>query len=379
MAARRLRKNSNLPINLYVEKKNGKLYFKYRHPVTKIFFSMGSSKAEAVSSARLLNSQLMAETDLVSKVLGTNNKTMSHLIERFRKEKLPEKEYKPAVEYSWGKWLDRIKRDLGDHEIESLDVQSIATYLDQGFENNSYINHRKVLKDLFKFAKTKGLFSSDRMNPAEMTYSKPAKEKIRKRLTLEEFRALHEIAPRWIKIAMELSLLTLQGRNEVVKMKFEDFENGVLRVVREKIEEHEHSHLRISASKIQEILKRSRNSGIVSPYIVHRRPERKVEAKGRTHWTQVTPDYLTKAFSKLVDSLDVFSEIPPEQRPTFHEIRSLGSWLYKKEGYDNKTYVQPLMAHADEKTTEEYQSGHEVTWIDVSADLDIDSLINTKY
>lgn len=379
MATRRLRKNSDLPQNLYRETKKGKVYYKYRHPVKKIFFSMGSSKPEAFAAARILNAQLMGETDLIRKVLATTNKTMAHLIERFREERLPEKGYKPAVEYNWGKWLDRLKRDLGGLEIESLDVQFIASYLDENFQNNSYINHRKVLKELFTFAINKGLFPSDRMNPAEVTYAKPAKEKVRRRLTLEGFNAIHQIAPRWIKIAMELSLLTLQGRNEVVKMKFDDFENGVLKVVREKIEEHEHSHLKISASKLQDILKRSRNSGIASPYVVHRRPERKVKAKGRTHWTQVAPDYLTKAFSKLVDSLEVFAEIPAEERPTFHEIRSLGSWLYKKNGYDNKTYVRPLMAHADEKTTAEYQSGHEETWIEVSADLDIDSLINTKY
>lgn len=379
MAARRLRKNSNLPQNLYVETKNGKQYFKYKHPISKVSFSMGSSRPEAISAARLLNSQLMGEPDLVRKVLGTANRDMAELIDRFKTEKLPEKGYKPNVNQNWLYWLERLKKDLGKEEIESMNVQFIASYLDKNFENNSYINHRKVLKELFKFATTKGLFPSDRMNPAEVTYSKPAKEKARKRLTLEGFNAVHEVAPRWIKVAMELSLLTLQGRNEVVKMKFDDFENGVLKVVRQKIEEHEHSHLKISTSKLQEILQRSRSSGIVSPYIVHRRPERKVDAKDRTHWTQVTPDYLTKAFSKLVDSLDVFSKLPPEQRPTFHEIRSLGSWLYKKNGYDNKTYVRPLMAHADEKTTEEYQSGHEVTWIEVSADLDIDSLIDTKY
>jgi len=61
----------------------------------------------------------------------------------------------------------------------------------------------------------------------------------------------------------------------------------------------------------------------------------------------------------------------PRERPTFHEIRALGAWLYEKQGFDRSGYVQQLMAHADEKMTEHYQSGHEQKWVRVRAELDL--------
>lgn len=376
MAARRLRKNQNLPQNLYVDTKKGTTYFKYRHPVDGSFHALGTSRSEAIAAARLLNSRLMAEPDRVRAVLGLSNKTLSHLIERYKAEQLPTKGYTPDTNQSWLYWMDRIKKDLGDRLVESFDVETIAAYLDSNFKKYSYINHRKVMKDLFRFAANKGLFPSDRMNPAEVTYAKPVTEKKRRRLNMDQFVALHKAAPSWLQIAMELSLLTLQGRYEVVTMKFEDYRNGQLDVVRKKIEKHEHSHLSIQSQKLEKILTRARESGIASPFIVHRRPDRKISAENRTHWTQVLPDYLSKKFSALVDRLPEFQDIPADERPTFHEIRSLGSHLYKKSGYDNESYVQPLMAHADVKTTEGYQSGHEVNWISVSADLDLSEWID---
>lgn len=377
MAARRTRKNALLPQNLYTDKKGNKVYFKYRHPIAKTWHSMGTCRAEAIAAARELNSRLMGEPDLVRSVLGLTGRDMEYLVKRFKEEKLPEKRYTPDVKRNWGYWLNRIQTDLGERTIESIDVEFIASYLDQNFTRHSYGNHRKVLKELFKFAVNKGLYPSDRMNPAEVTYSKPVEEKIRERMTIEQFIAVHKDAPEWLKIAMELSLLTLQGRSEVLNMRFDDYQDGRIKVIRKKVQKHEHSHLEISSSELAKIIERARESGIPSPFIVHRRPGRKVSAKGRKHWTQITPDYLTKEFSRLVDSLDIFKKIPLEKRPTFHEIRSLGSWLYKQEGYDNNSYVRPLMAHADERMTKKYQSGHETIWIPVSADLNLDQIVDT--
>jgi hypothetical protein len=63
--------------------------------------------------------------------------------------------------------------------------------------------------------------------------------------------------------------------------------------------------------------------------------------------------------------------------PSFHEIRSLGSYLYSKAGFNNEEYVQPLMAHADVEMTKKYQSGHQITWTKVRADLDIKSILKS--
>ena len=50
-----------------------------------------------------------------------------------------------------------------------------------------------------------------------------------------------------------------------------------------------------------------------------------------------------------------------DQRPTFHEIRSLSIWLGEKAGYD----MQKRAAHSDRAMTEAYKHGHEQEWIRV--------------
>jgi hypothetical protein len=66
--------------------------------------------------------------------------------------------------------------------------------------------------------------------------------------------------------------------------------------------------------------------------------------------------------------------MPKEQRPTSHEIRSLGSWLYEKAGY-SQGYVQALMAYSDEKMMAYYQAGHEQKWMTVAVELSLKSIL----
>ena len=85
----------------------------------------------------------------------------------------------------------------------------------------------------------------------------------------------------------------------------------------------------------------------------------------------MTPDYLTKAFSQERDDSKAYDHIPVNERPTFHEIRALGAWLYEQQGFA-QDYIQGLMGHADVKMTEHYQAGHgpeAVIYRKVKADL----------
>ncbi|WP_365693010.1 tyrosine-type recombinase/integrase [Pseudomonas sp.] len=50
--------------------------------------------------------------------------------------------------------------------------------------------------------------------------------------------------------------------------------------------------------------------------------------------------------------------MPAGERPTFHEIRVLGAWLYEQQKFPQE-YIQALMGHSDEKMTKHYQEGHE--------------------
>lgn len=204
-------------------------------------------------------------------------------------------------------------------------MKAVAEYLDDNFQRDSYIKYRAMLVGLFRFAIMKGLYPADAGNPAEITYAKSDYEKARRRMTLAQFWEIHEKADPWMQLAMEVALITLQGRAEVINMKYSDYQDKVLKVIRQKSSKHEHSHLMIHCPQLEDIIARSRQSGIASPYIIHRRPERKVQAKSRDHWTKLTPNHFTAEFRKVRDKCESFKNMPRQHRPTFHEIRALGS------------------------------------------------------
>jgi len=372
--APRKRKYKQLEPNLYQATVKGKTYYRYQHPITGKYHGMGADRAKANAAARILNAKLIPDTDsLADRVLSSSDIAFSEVIDRFTVEILDQKQTSKGTRQNYQYRLKRFREDLGDKLVRSFTVKDCAEYLDANFERDSYIKHRGTLVELFRFAVVKGLIDS---NPAEVTYAKSQQtQKQRQRMTISQYKAIHKAAPDWLKIAMELALVTLQGRWEVTHMRFDQIQDDSLYVVREKTKGNDWAHLKIQLTpQLQSIVQEARQSGIASPYIVHRRPQRVKPNKETDHWSQIAPNTFTAEFRKVRDSVIAISVIPKERRPTFHEIRALGSHLYEKAGY-SRSYVQKLMAHGDEKMTEHYQSGHEQKWVAVEAGLDLDSLI----
>ena len=92
---------------------------------------------------------------------------------------------------------------------------------------------------------------------------------------------------------------------------------------------------------------------------IHYSPKARKRAQldAKLHWNAVTPDNLTKSFAQARDDSKAYEELPPGERPTFHEIRALGAWLYEQQNFAQE-YIQGLMGHADVKMTKHYQAGH---------------------
>lgn len=106
---------------------------------------------------------------------------------------------------------------------------------------------------------------------------------------------------------------------------------------------------------------------------IHYKPKsrRREQIDAKDHWTSVTPDYLTKEFSKARDAAQAYDHVPAGERPTFHEIRALGAWLYEQQEFP-QAYIQAFMGHADEKMTRHYQDGHDtkqIEYVEVGAEL----------
>ncbi|MFC7296050.1 phage integrase Arm DNA-binding domain-containing protein [Marinobacter aromaticivorans] len=350
-------KNRALPPNLYSS--NGGKSYQYRHPVTGKFHGMGVSRAAAIAAAKELNAMLMPDNDLVGKVLG--RVTVRQHAKWWLENIAPEREYKKSTLEMYQVQMRKLIAAMGDTAVEDVDVQDLAKLLeDHSARTANQI--RQVAVDLFRVAVSRGLRPD---NPAEATLKRREK-KARQRLTQAQYDAIHARCPRWAQNAMDLALITLQRRGDVSRMRFDDVRDGRLFVVQEKTEKYDTGYLAIAVGpKLDKVIKRCRDD-LASPYLVHRRPERKIKDRaGMDHWTQVKPQMITRAFAEARDESELFDGVPENERPTFHEIRALGIKNLKDKGVD----PQKLAGHATAKMTSNYDSGHEeIRWVEVAAE-----------
>ena len=165
---------------------------------------------------------------------------------------------------------------------------------------------------------------------------------------------------------MDLSLVTLLRREDVVSLKFADVRDGFLWVVPLKIEGSTLVKLKIRVDEqLSSLLWQARDS-VLSPFVVHRLPDRArpsdKRATARQHHTQVMPEQLTRAVQDAREAAGVAGGNPP----SFHEIRRLGGALPSEAGWTVEQ-VQGLMGHYSLSMTEHYLEGHDTPWQEVQA------------
>jgi integrase len=368
-------KNRDLPANLYP---NGK-YWQYRNPITGKKTSINQPKAAAIKLAKQANAKLLpmmaGDGALLALLTSEPARTFAHLLERFEVEWLPTRSYAASSLKQIKFKLARYRADLGGLMVGQLDVLEVAKYLDQ-YTNNSYTKNRLLLVQVFAFAVAKGL--ADR-NIAELTLVKQEAEKKRQRHTAEGIAAILAYAgtPEWLGRAIRLGLVSLQRREDIVSWSKSaaDLEQNIIKVSPGKTQGYDNPvHLEIvMGAELRGVVLECMRSPVVCPYLIHypAKARRRGQLDAKLHWNAVTPDYLTREFSRVRDESRAYQDIPNDERPTFHEIRALGAWLYEKQGFPQE-YIQALMGHADVKMTEHYQAGHgskEVEFLRVGADL----------
>ena len=360
MAARpRKRKHRGLEPNLY---ESGGTYI-YRNPKTGKRHGMGSDKGKAQAAARVLNARLVQGADLVARVDGTDGITLAHAAKGFQADRVDTATKLAAGTRANKRYaLQRIIKDRGDMPLEQITTRWCAEYLDEHYKGEPYRYHRSVLHQVFQYARTKGWMDSNPLEPTAKSDTGYTKQ--RRRLTPRQFKAIYDKAEPWFQIAMELGLVCLFGRAEVVAARYEHIVDGHLRYIRKKTRSRSHSaYVAITLTPaIEDIIQRSRLLPPVSPYIVHRVHKRiTAETRARSHWSQVTEDMISKEFAKLRVKLPEIARLDPRQQPSFHEIRSLGSKLLEDRGASLED-IQALMGHAESDTTEIYLDGHGIRW-----------------
>lgn len=360
---KRTAKNRALPDNLYP---NG-AYWRYRNPITGKVTSINKPLADAIKLARAANAKLaplMAEdAQLLSLITGDDAPTVRRLCDRFELEYLPTRGLAASTLNEIRIKLERYRADLGALMVGQLDVLAVADYLDQ-FENNAYTKHRGLLVQVFDFAVAKGLAER---NCAEMTLRKRESEKVRQRHTLEGVQKIlaASTTPDWLRRAIRLALLSLQRREDLVTLKRADVDmaEGLIRVSPGKTENYGAPvHLEIEmGGDLRAVVQECLADPIAGPTLLRYKPRarRREQIEAKESWSAITPDYLTKEFRKARDAAGAYDDIDdPMARPTIHELRALGAWLYEQQGFERE-YVQALMGHASEDMTAYYQAGHE--------------------
>lgn len=351
--APRQRKASNRPLPPNTRERDG--YYTYRNPVDGVEYGLGRNVRDAVSQAMEANMKLaglIVRPRLVDRLTGEESRT-------------------------WGKWCDEFERLLLERDAAANTLRtrkSQIVRLRRTFPESSPAASIDTLacSDTLKTIKAEGkartaqAFRSflidcfDRMiaagwrkdNPARVTDEVKVKVR-RSRLTMELFQRLYkrtELA--WLRNAMALALVSGQPRECVAAAQFSDIREGIWWNERGKTGARIALPLELKLDcfgmSLEDVVRQCRTTGVLSKHLVHQTQR----AKGARLGKKMHVDMITRVFSAELDSLG--EDWGGKDGPTFHEIRSLSSRLYKTQGNVNP---QELLGHRDPRTTAVYTDG----------------------
>jgi integrase len=339
--------------------------------------------------ARQAAAALAAWVDKERKILLLDHgrSTIGALVDRWEQDRLQFMPWDTGTRRNMLAKMRRIKRELGTRTIASTDRMFIEDWLSSFCQTADQFNDwRYALVLLWQLAVVRKLsdFCEPELVPARSTSKKlEMNRKRRRRLDVEGFQDIHKMAPAWLQLAMEQSLVTLQPRLEICNLQHTHYHDGYLFVIRDKVSgDSDMAFIKIAMTdQLDDIRRRSLMlDSIASPFVIHRAPERRRRGwtEGKPHWTYVNPDYLSKGFAEARDKIERFSSMPARERPTFHEIRSLGARSYRKFGVSEEA-IQALMTHAHKRTTQIYLDHGETAltdddYVSVTATLRLDDL-----
>lgn len=353
MARQRLAKNRGLPPNLY---QNTAGYFYYVNPRNKETKGLGRDKAKACAQARAANAVLatMKENSLADWVAGTASISLSEWVPQYKK--LWEEKTNPAGNTlrNASTYLRKIEAaDFAWMKLKDIGTAHVAQFIEAAEKASgaaSAIALRSRLQDVFRMAETRGLVEQGR-NPVDATYI-PSREVMRERLTLEQFYAIRDKAPLYLKRAMNLALVTGQRRDDITNLKFSDVKDGYLFVVQGKSQGAVKLQLdtRIRLSKVNmsigEAIQDCRDL-IVSRYLIHH-VEHVASVKPGD---QVPANGLSNTFQRAREAAGITAS-EGRTPPSFHEIRSLAQRLYREEY--GAAFAQAMLGHKNETMTAKY-------------------------
>lgn len=387
MAARprTTRKTHSLPEHLYYDARYGTYRIKL---INGKYKSLGADRDTAVAITREYNLVARPQIGITVESLLYGDPMLSQpfavhvpkLLERIIREEQPSDDFMKTMQND----AQRAIAFFSEIPGSQINLKHITDYINQWHGDASpNVQNRKIswLQKLFSYAVDEGLMPD---NLAAKKKKRRLEPKKRQRLKLEWYRQIHAAAPLWLQTAMDLSLQTTHARLEISRIKYKiakpgsrscgciwfnepkmtpaGLVYGTLYIHRQKVKQKEASHVAIPIGQaLKNIIDRSRDR-LISDYVVHRLPTKCSNplSKKVKHISQLTPDYISRGFSKVRDEVGCCNHLTLEQRPTFHEIRALAAHLFSEMGID----PQSRMAHTDAKSTKIYTQDH-VDWVHV--------------
>lgn len=377
MAARPRSHKISVP-NLYckLDKRTGKIYWQYKHPLSGRFHSLGTDESEAKQVATEANMiiaeqrtrQILSVNDRLARMKGKRTDiTVTEWLDKYmaiQEERLKHNELRPNSFKQKNKPVRLFREHCGlQHlkDITTLDIAEITDAIKAEGHNRMAQVVRLVLIDVFKEAQHSGHVPPG-YNPAQAT-KQPRNKVTRQRLSLDEWKKIYTSAEQqepYLQCGMLLALITGQRLGDICNMQFKDIWDDMLHVEQEKTGSRLAIPLDLKCDAIglslRDVISKCRDA-VVSKYLVHFRHTSAQAIRG----DQVSTSSLTTTFKKARDKSGLNWD--KGTAPTFHEQRSLSERLYREQGVD----TQKLLGHKTQKMTDRYNDDRGKDWVIVSA------------
>lgn len=363
----RRRYRKDLPKNLTY--RSGRDSFAYRDPITKKEINLGKVHPDDAIDQAIEANQHYRKNEkmprLLDRIMGTAEITVSEWIKKY-KALLDKRELSHHTLRQRTAQLAVIDEAMGPLLMPNVSTKTIAKfiniYVDSG-KKSTAATMRSLLNNMFKEAIADGIATN---NPVAITRSQTPITQ-RERLTEASMIAIYEQALKvervkpWMARSIELALLTGQRREDICTVRVDEVKDMRLWVIQGK------TGAKISITTdlslqlgpyhfvLSEVITRCLSTG-PSEYIINSQTRK----SGRQSGDPLNPDTLSKTFAKLRQKTALqFTDSPP----SFHEIRSLSSRMYKEQY--GKEFSQLLLGHKTMRMTDMYLDPRKEEWKNV--------------
>ncbi|ENT3887423.1 tyrosine-type recombinase/integrase, partial [Escherichia coli] len=248
-------------------------------------------------------------------------------------------------------------RKLPDKPLTDISTKEVAamlnTYVAEGKAASAKLI-RSTLVDVFREAIAEGHVAT---NP--VTATRTAKSEVRRsRLTANEYVEIYHAAeplPIWLRLAMDLAVVTGQRVGDLCRMKWSDINDNHLHIEQSKTGAKLAIPLTLTIDALNislaDTLQKCREASSSETIIASK------------HHDPLSPKTVSKYFTKARNASGLSFDGNP---PTFHELRSLSARLYRNQIGDK--FAQRLLGHKSDLMAARYRDSRGREWDKIEID-----------